>query len=139
RGARSRRRAAFLTTTSGTRSKPKLTKTLVRVGGEAVEPSAGNGGNSQMTEGRKQSANAWSAAKAALHSGGSVSQLLALYDAGAVTSQEVLSAVYEYCYDKPTVAAELVEVFRRHPDEYLPWAVGDALENLMRARASGSS
>jgi hypothetical protein len=62
-----------------------------------------------------------------------VSKLLALYEGGAVSRLEVLSAVWEYCHDKPDVAASLVQVFRDYPDEDIR-PLGKWLEGLLRER-----
>jgi hypothetical protein len=59
----------------------------------------------------------WAAAKEALRSRSSVDELIAIHEAGAATSLEVFGAIWEYCYDKPTVQAELIAVLQRHPSE----------------------
>jgi hypothetical protein len=75
----------------------------------------------------------WSAAVAALRSRSSVSELLSLYEGGAVTSLEVLDAVYEHCYDKPAVAAEIARALHERSSERVRW-LGHELQCLVRQR-----
>ncbi|HTU90280.1 MAG TPA: hypothetical protein VMF69_09420 [Gemmataceae bacterium] len=83
-----------------------------------------------MADDLQWTSESWSAAIAALPS---VNKLLALYEGGAVARLEILEAVYEYCHDKPEVAAELVQVFRDHTDESIRF-IGKWLEDLLRQK-----
>jgi hypothetical protein len=70
------------------------------------------------------SSEGWSAA---------VSELLSLYEGGAVTSLEVLGAVWEHCHDKPAVAVEVARAFHQHSSESVRW-IGRQLQHLLRQR-----
>jgi hypothetical protein len=84
-----------------------------------------------MADDVQRTSELWSAAIAVLPS---VSKLLALYEGGAVTCCEVVDVVWNYCHDKPEVAAELVQVFQDHPDEYVRALIGGFLEDLLRQK-----
>lgn len=75
----------------------------------------------------------WSAAVAALRSRSSVSELLCLYEDGAVSSLEVLSAVWEHCHDEPAVTLEVARTLHQHSSEDVRW-IGRELERSLRER-----
>lgn len=77
----------------------------------------------------------WRAAVSALR-GGSVSEILALHNAGAISVAEVLESAWRVCQDDPGLRAELVQRFRADPDEYVRSWVGGSLEELATSRAS---
>jgi hypothetical protein len=86
-----------------------------------------------MVEGMKWTPEPWAATVAALHSRSSVSELLAMYEDGAVTSLEVFGAVWAHCHDKPGVTAGLLRVLREHPSE-VAQDLAAGVERMIRAR-----
>lgn len=75
----------------------------------------------------------WSSAIEALRSRSSVSELLSLYEGGAVSALEVLDSVFEYCHDEPTVAVEVARAFHQHSSDDVRW-LGRQLQDLLRQR-----
>jgi hypothetical protein len=84
-----------------------------------------------MVASKKWTPEAWDAAIETLRSENSVGGLFALYDAGAITSLEVVGAVWEHCHDKPAVACELVRVLREDSREGARF-VAASIEDLLR-------
>src|SRR5262249_31118634 len=72
---------------------------------------------------------AWEAALAAMRSMSSAAEILALYDAGLITSSEIWAAAWEECYHNPALRVELSRQFRLHPDESIARIASD-LEKL---------
>jgi len=83
---------------------------------------------------RRSSSEARSDAIEALRSRSSVDELLALHEAGAVSSREIVAAVWTFCHDKPAVAAQLIQSLLEHPREAAR-GIGDDIQNLLQARA----
>ena len=73
---------------------------------------------------------------AAMRERASTAEVLAVYERGLMTSQEVLGAAWQACWDRPALAAELARQFRAHPGEFIPELVGDSLIDLAAQRAA---
>jgi hypothetical protein len=66
----------------------------------------------------------------------STAEVLAKYDQGLITCEEILSAAWQACWDRPELKEELIRQFRAHSSEFVPSSVGDGLANLSATAAS---
>lgn len=87
-----------------------------------------------MSDPSSQSMGKWPVAVAALRNQSSVDEVLAVYESGVVTSQEVFGTLLDYCLHNPAIAPEVVMALRRHPSD-IACRLGDELGELLRRRA----
>jgi len=86
-----------------------------------------------MAASKRWSPEAWNAAKSELELNGSIRELLALNEAGAISREEVIGAVWAHCYDKHDVADELIRVLQEDPSEAAQY-VAEGIRELLRFR-----
>jgi hypothetical protein len=66
----------------------------------------------------------------------STAEVLAKYDRGLITCEEVVSAAWLACWDHPESQEVLIRQFRAHSSELVPSSVGDGLAILSATAAS---